>query len=83
MNNLRRLGLSIALVCTLAMVAFADEPPSCDPGETHGPPCSTAQVTPDDSAVQSEVIPPASNTGSDYSVTVLAVDVVESLLLIF
>lgn len=83
MNNLRRLGLSIALVCALAMVAFADDPPSCDPGETHGPPCAATQVTPDDPAVQSEVIPPASNTGSDYAVTVLAVDVIESLLLIF
>ena len=83
MNNLRRLGLSIALVCSLAMVAFADEPPSCNPGETHGPPCAAAPVAPDDSTVQGQPIVPASNTEADYSVTALAADVVESLLSIF
>lgn len=64
MNKLKRLALSLTLICALAAVAFAGETnaPPCAPGETHGPPC-TAQPLNDDSADPGQIeSPPASDT---------------------
>ena len=84
MKNLKSLGLSVALLCVIATAALADGPPSCDPGETHGPPCTTAQVTPDDSVSPGTTnSPPASNAGSDYSVSEIAADLLQGVLLLF
>lgn len=49
MTNLRKLGAAVFLTCVLGLSAFADCP-SPTPGQTEGPPCtSAAQPTPDDS----------------------------------
>jgi hypothetical protein len=86
MKNLKRLGISVTLVCVLAMSSFAGETnsPPCAPGETNSPPCSAAQLTPDDSATTDETSSsPATNTGAEYSVAEAAVDVLQSFFLIF
>ena len=64
MKNLKRLGTAVALTFILGLSALGGETPtppgarsaagqaqttSCSPGETHGPPCATAQApTPGD-----------------------------------
>lgn len=86
MKNLKRLGISLALVCVLATAAFAGEvnSPPCAPGEVNSPPCAVAQITPDDSVVPGETSsPPASNAGDATSVTELAIDLLQSVLLLF
>ena len=42
MNHLKRLALSLTLICALTAAAFAGETGSqpCAPGETSGPPCA-------------------------------------------
>jgi len=82
MKNLKRLGISLALVCILATVAFADGSPCAppEPGTVNSPPCAAAQITSDDSVAQS---PPASNAGDAASVAELAVDLLQSVLSLF
>jgi hypothetical protein len=84
MKNLRRLGLVVSLTLLVALSAFADEtqPPPCDPGETHGPPCATAQLTPDDSTVPGQTSTPPS-TSDTVSLADIAVDVVQGVLTLF
>ena len=86
MKNLRRLSISFALLCVLTLTAFAGEtnsPPSA-PGETNSPPSATASVTSDDSDAPGETTTATSaNTGSEYSVVELAVDLMQSALLLF
>ena len=80
MNNLRRLVATLCLTSVFAITAFADTTPAppCDPGETHGPPCSSAQMATDDSSNPGQTdTPPASDT------TVDVVSVVEETLLQF
>lgn len=87
MKNLKRLGISVTLLCVLAMTALAGEtnsPPCAPPGETNSPPCATAQMMPDDSVAPGETnSPPAANTGAEYSIAQVAVDLLESMLLLF
>jgi hypothetical protein len=84
MKNSRRLSAAVVLTFVLSLSAFAGEIPTppcaTDPGETHGPPCAAAQMSPDASFVPGEVnAPPASNT-----VDILAVvDAAMNLLLFF
>jgi hypothetical protein len=89
MKNLKRLGVSATLTFVLAAVAFAGETqsPPCappEPGETQSPPCAAAQMLPGDSRAPGETsAPPASNSGDASSVTELAVDLLQSVLLLF
>jgi hypothetical protein len=86
MENLKRLGAAIALTFALGLSVFAADPPtgSCDPGETHGPPCITAQMPPDDSVAPVETnASPASNAGDAPSVTEVAIDLLQSVLSIY
>ena len=87
MKNLKRLGVSVTLMFVLAVAAFAGEtnaPPCAAPGETNAPPCAVAQMTPDDSVAPGETSsPPASNAGDASSVTEVAIDLLQSVLLIF
>ena len=86
MKTLRRLGLSLTLISVLNVAALAGETnsPPCsppDPGETNSPPCATAQITTDDS---SQTNATASSSAADaFSVTELAIDILESALSIF
>ena len=86
MKNLKRLGLSFVLVSALALTAFAGETPTgpCAPGETPTGPCATAQVTQDDSVAPGETNSPrASNVEAEYSITDAALDLLQSVLLLF
>lgn len=88
MKSLKRLGLSLTLICVLAMAALAGEtnsPPCAPPapGETNSPPCATAQMTSDDPAPSSEAVVPASTAGSNYAISEVAVDLLQSVLLLF
>ncbi len=89
MKNLKRLGVSVTLMFVLAVVAFAGEtqsPPCAPPapGETQSPPCAGASMQPGDSLVPGETNSlPASNAGVTLSVTELAVDILQSVRLLF
>jgi hypothetical protein len=85
MKNLKLLGISVTLLCVLSMTAFAGETnsPPCAPGETNSPPCAMSQMTPDDSVAPGEIVAPASTAGSNYSVSEVAVDILQSVLLLF
>ncbi len=88
MKNLKRLGVSITLMFVLAVAAFAGETsaPPCappDPGETSAPPC-TAPMTAGDSIAPGETnSPPALNAGDTPSVAEVAIDLLQSVLLLF
>jgi hypothetical protein len=89
MKSLKRLGVSVTLLCVLTMAAFAGEvsSPPCappDPGELSSPPCAVAQMTPDDSATPDQMsTAPSSNVGADYSASDVAVALLQSMLSIF
>jgi len=89
MKNLKRLGVSAALMFVLSVVAFAGETqsPPCappEPGETQSPPCAAAQMTPNDPVASGATSSPtASNAGDGSSVTELALDLLQSMLLNF
>ena len=89
MKSLKRLGVTLALTFVLAVAAFAGETPtppcsSPEPGQTSTPPCVAAQMSQDDSAVPGEVnAPPAANTGSEFSLSEMALSLVQSVLSIF
>jgi hypothetical protein len=88
MKNLKRLGVSATLMFVLAVVAFAGEiqSPPCappEPGETSAPPCAAAPMSGDSLAPGETSAPPASNTGDAASITELALDLVQSVLLLF
>ena len=80
MKILKRLGAAIALTLLISFAAFADcQPPV--PGQVDTPPCSSAQVTPDDPVVPAE--PNASSTSSVIEISVTTLDVLLSALSLF
>jgi hypothetical protein len=86
MKNLRRLGISVTLVCALSMTAFAGDTtsPPCAPGETTSPPCVAAQVTDDESVVPGSTnSPPASSSETEYSIAEATVDLLMNVLFLF
>ena len=84
MKHLKRLGTAIALTLVIGFSTFADDPiPPCDPGETHAPPCSTAQLTSDDPAPAQTSTPPSSSAVTEYVAVDAAIDFVESILSLF
>ena len=72
MKSLKLLGVSVTLLCVLAMTSFAgetDSPPCAAPGSTNSPPCAMSQAVPDDSVIPGQTdTPPASNSGAEYSI---------------
>jgi hypothetical protein len=87
MKNLKTLGAVVVLTFVVAISAFAGEtptPPCAQPGQIESPPCASAQMSPDDSEVLGEVnSPPASNTGSEFSVSDVALSLLQSVLSLF
>ncbi len=86
MKNLKRLGVSVTLLCVLSLTTLAGDTnsPPCAPGDTNSPPCAIAQIVPDDSVAPGDTnSPPASNSGGDYSIAEVAVNLLQSVLLIF
>ena len=64
MTNLKRLGAAVFLTCALGLSAFADCPL---PGQTEGPPCTSAAQPTADSTVpeQTETSAVAESTSVD------------------
>ena len=77
MKTLQRLVGVIALTFMLAFAAFADCVPP-DPGEVHSPPCSAAQVTPDEPVASAE--PSDSSTSGASNVIEISVTTLDVLL---
>ena len=83
MKTLKKMGSALVLTCILAFAAFADCPPPV-PGDMNTPPCTTAQITPDDPVASAE--PSASSTSiapNVIEISVTTLDVLLSALSIF
>ena len=78
MNNLKRLVVSLSLMSVLAITALAGElgsPPCMDPGITQCPPapCSSAQMTTEDSTAPGETAaPPAAGVSTIIEDTLIS-----------
>ena len=72
----------IALTFVFAFAAFADCLPP-DPGEVHAPPCSSAQITPDDPVASAEPSESVTSNSAAVEVSVTTLDVLLSALSIF
>jgi len=89
MKNLKRLSASVTLMFVLAVAAFAGETntPPCappEPGQVGTPPCAAASMTPGDSLAPGETnAPPASNAGTEFSITDVAINLLQSVLSLF
>jgi len=86
MKNLKRLGVSVTLLCVLSLTTLAGDTnsPPCAPGDTNSPPCAAAQVVLDDSVAPGDTNShPASNSGAEYSIAEVAVDLLQSVLSLF
>jgi hypothetical protein len=86
MKNLKRLGVSVTLMCLLAGVALAGEtsaPPCAAPGETSAPPCAAQIMSADTLAAGETNAPSVSNTTDAVSLSEVALDLVQSVLLLF
>ena len=80
MKSLKRLGAATILTFALALTAFADCVPPA-PGEVLMPPCSAAQITPDDPVASAE--PSTSSTPGVIEISVTTLDVLLSALSLF
>ena len=72
MKALKRLGAAIVLTFVFAFAALADCLPP-DPGIVNAPPCSSAQITPDDPVASAE--PSESSTSGAIEISVTTIDV--------
>ncbi len=79
MKSLKRLGAAVALTFALALAVFADCVP---PGEVSSPPCTAAQIVPDDPSGETTA-PSTAGTSLEFSITEVAIDLAESVLLLF
>ena len=79
MKILKRLGAAIALTLLLSLAAFAD----CQPGEVNTPPCSSAQITPDDPVVSTEPSESVTSNSAGVEISVTALDVLLRALSLF
>ena len=77
MKTLKRLVGVIALTSVFAFAALADCVPP-NPGEVNSPPCSAAQITPDDPVASAE--PSDSSTSSASNVIEISVTTLDVLL---
>ena len=83
MKTLKTLVGVIALTFVFAFAAFADCLPP-DPGEMHSPPCSSAQITPDDPVASADPIESStSSTPNVIEVSLTTLDVLLAALSIF
>ena len=76
MKTLQRIGTAVVLTFVLGLSALGGEIPTppCDPGETHGPPCSavSASVPAEmDTPGQTETPPAAETSFTEIAASVL------------
>ncbi len=83
MKTLKSLGTAIALTFVFAIGAFADCLPPV-PGEMNAPPCTGAQITPEDPTVPGETSTPlTTNTEEAFTLSEATGNVLLSALSIF
>ena len=82
MKTLKKMGSALVLTCILAFAAFADCPPPV-PGDMNTPPCTTAQITPDDPVAPAEPSASSSIAPNEIEISVTTLDVLLSALSIF
>jgi len=83
MKTLKRLIGVIALTFVFAFAAFADCVPP-NPGEMQSPPCSGAQITPDDPVASAEPSDSSISSASNViEISVTTLDVLLGVLSIF
>ena len=82
MKTLKILVGVIALTFMFACAAFADCVPP-NPGEMQSPPCSIAQITPDDPVASAEPSESVTSNSAAVEVSVTTLDVLLSALSIF
>jgi len=82
MKTLKKMGSALALTCILAFAAFADCPLPV-PGDMNTPPCTTAQITPDDPVAPAEPSASSSIAPNVIEISVTTLDVLLSALSIF
>ena len=82
MKTLKRLVVVIALTFVFAFAAFADCVPPA-PGEVSAPPCSGAQITPDDPVASAEPSESVTSNSAVVEISVTTLDVLLSALAIF
>ena len=80
MKHLKRLGAAIALTFVFAFAALADCQP---PGTMDTPPCSGAQITPDDPVASAEPSELATSNSAGVEISVTTLDVLLTALSIF
>ena len=82
MKILKRLGAAIALTLLISFAAFADcQPPV--PGQVDTPPCSSAQITPDDPVASAEPSESVTSNSAGVEISVTTLDVLLTALSIF
>ena len=82
MKALKRVGAAIALTLLLSFAAFADcQPPV--PGQVDTPPCSSAQITPDDPVASAEPSESVTSNSAGVEISVTTLDVLLTALSIF
>jgi len=82
MKTLKRLIGVIALTLMFAFAAFADCVPPA-PGEVSSPPCTAAQITPDDPVASAEPSDSVTSNSAAVEISVTTIDVLLSALSIF
>ncbi len=82
MKTLRKLCAVIALTFAFTFAAFADCPPPV-PGEMNSPPCSSAQVVPDDPLTATESSLSSTSNSDVVEISVTTIDVLLSALSLF
>ena len=82
MKHLKRLGAAIALTFVFAFAAFADCPPPV-PGIMDTPPCSSAQITPDDPVASEKPSESVTSNSAGMEISVTTLDVLLTALSIF
>ena len=82
MTTLKRLGAVIAMTFVFALSALADcQPPV--PGIMETPPCSSAQITPDDPVASAEPSESITSNSAGVEISVTTLDVLLTALSIF
>jgi len=82
MKILKRLGAATALTLLLSFAAFADcQPPV--PGQVDTPPCSSAQITPDDPVASEKPSESVTSNSAGVEISVTTLDVLLTALSIF
>ena len=76
MKTFKTAASALLLMFVLGLPVFADDvPPPCNPGETHGPPCSQPQESSNDPVAPGQTdTPPASASVAVASLAEIALE---------